>query len=250
MTEILPGPWAEFSDVWDTLYLGGKEWPGIAKVTVTRANKWDEKKAKGSNNADRTYTGTEPAKVKIELRFWNAADQYDVLVSECLPIVEPEDEKKRKDPLDISHAVTQARKVAKVTIDSVSGPDDNGDQTWTFTIEASEYKAPTVVAGPKGGGGKSKPSPGISCDELNSQHSYYLSDLANLEVDRRALAQDLANAEAMGVFGAAEVIVVQSKIMSIDNRIEAARANLQNIVATMQQKGCPVPPSSGGGVGP
>lgn len=250
MTQILPGPWSQYSDVWDTLILAGKEWPGIAKVTVTRANKWDEKSAKGSNNASRTYTGVEPAKVKIELRIWTAEGQYDVIVTECLPLIEPQDEKKRKDPVNISHAVTHARYVNDVTIDSISGPDDNGDQTWTFTIEATEYKAPTVVAGPKGGGGKGKPSPTISCDELNLQHSYYLSDLANLEVDRRALAQDLANAEAAGVFGAAEVIVVQSKIMGVDNQIEAARANLQNIVATMQAKGCPVPPSNGGGVGP
>lgn len=246
MTEILPGPWAEFSDVWDTLYLGGKEWPGIAKVTVTRANKWDEKKAKGSNNADRTYTGTEPAKIKIELRFWNAADQYDVLVSECLPIVEPEDEKKRKDPLDISHAVTQARKVAKVTVDSVSGPDDNGDQTWTFTIEASEYKAPTAVStsGGKGTGGA------MTCAQMQQTYSWFAKELQRLGALALQYRQQVQAAELLAVFDPGALAAAQGLERANAAQIAGNSAGLAKVSAEMARKGCPLPPSSGGGVGP
>lgn len=247
-TQILPGPWAQQPDLWNTLILGGKEWPGLAKVTVTRANKWDEKSAKGSNNASRTYTGVEPAKVKIELRFWTAEGQYDVLVTECLPLIEPQDEKKRKDPVNISHAVTHARYVTDVTIDSVSGPDDNGDQTWTFTIEATEYRAPTAVSPAKGGGGK--PTSAANCGELNSQYAYFLTMISDLQSDRRSVAEALDLAESNGVFGAADAIVLQSKLIAIDNQIEAARLNVNNVVASMQQKGCPVPPSNGIAVGP
>lgn len=247
MSEILPGPWAEFSDVWDTLYLGGREWPGISQVTVTRANKWDEKKAKGSNNADRTYTGADPAKVKITVRFWNAADHYDQLVSECLPIVEPEDEKKRKDPLDISHAVTQARKVSQVTIDSVSGPDDNGDQTWTFTIEATEYRAPTNVSPSTGKGG------GVgtqSCAQLQQTYSFAIKELNRLGQEATRLRGQTIIAEGLALFDPGALQAAQALERANATLISSMNSLLANTIQQMTKKGCPLPPSSGGGAGP
>ena len=244
MTQILPGPWSQYSDVWDTLILAGKEWPGIAKVTVTRANKWDEKSAKGSNNASRTYTGVEPAKVKIELRIWTAEGQYDVIVTECLPLIEPQDEKKRKDPVNISHAVTHARYVNDVTIDSVSGPDDNGDQTWTFTIEATEYRAPTVVAS----GSKKGATGGNNCAELNQAFSYWANELVYLGSQSVFLREKVAREEAEGRFASAAA--ARGQVVANDAKISAANNALSTIAEAMRKKNCPLPPSAGGGIGP
>lgn len=246
MTEILPGPWAEFSDVWDTLFLGGKEWPGIASIVVTRANKWDEKKAKGSNQAERQYTGTDPASVKITLRFWNSAEHYDALVSECLPLVEPQDEKKRKEPLEISHAVTQARRVSKVTIDSVSGPDDNGDQTWSFSIDATEYRAPTTIKSGTGTG-----TGGGSCAELQRAYSYFASELQRVGAKQLQLSNQVAAARALSFFDPNAYNAALALEKANATQLAAYTASIAKVSADMARKGCPLPPSaSGGATGP
>lgn len=245
MAEILPGPWAEFSDVWDTLSLGGREWPGIASVVISRANKWDEKKAKGKNNAERTYTGTDPAKVRIVVRFWNAEEHYDELVSECLPIVEPQDEKKRKDPLEISHAVTQARRVNKITVDSVSGPNDNGDQTWSIEIEATEYRAPTEIKpGPKAGGS------GSSCAELQRALTWFAQQIQVASARAGQLAVQVAQTREdfwanPGAYQAAVALQDANRI-----QLQAYQASLSKIASDMEKKGCPRPPSAFNGPNP
>jgi hypothetical protein len=249
MSEILAAPWTLQSDVWDTLTLGGKEWPGIASIVVTRANKWDEKKAKGSNQAERVYQGTDPASIKITIRFWNDAEQYQALIGECLPLVEPEDEKKRKEPLDISHAVTQARKIGRVTIDSVSGPDDNGDQTWSFSIDATEYRAPTVVRAPSGGKGKAT---GSSCADLQRAYAYFISEVQrlNLEVGKARIQTQIAEARATWEGSTVNVEAARAYERAVQTQIEANGNSAGAVWNQMQQKGCPLPPSGGGASSP
>jgi len=249
MTEILAAPWTLQSDVWDTLTLGGKEWPGIASIVVTRANKWDEKKAKGTNQAERVYQGTDPASVKITLRFWNDAEQYQTLLSECLPIVEPEDEKKRKEPLDISHAVTQARKIGRVTIDSVSGPDDNGDQTWSFSIDATEYRAPTVVKGPtgKGGGGGTRKPNTDACAGWRIDHAYLLGEIRRIEGELAVARAGRAVAEQVQAWdGGSSYAKTNAYVQDLERKLLENTSNRDAVVQAMEANGCDVSPSGGG----
>ena len=241
---IAPGVTHDAPEVWDTLVLGGVSWPGLAKVTVSRANKWDEKKAKGENSAEREYTGTEPANVKIVVRIWDVY-QYQELLSECLPIVEPDEGNTRKDPLDISHAVTIARKVGQVTIDSVSGPDDNGDQTWSFSVDATEYRAPTPIkqGAPKKGGGSAKAQ--TPCQQYAQEYEYWRS---NYVAKSQAADQLRVQANESALYdgpGSAEFASLSAQYNEMAAEAIYAQAKMAEATARMAAEGCPTQPSAG-----
>ncbi len=195
---IPPGPWDTNPTLWDRLVTNDKEWPGLAKVEVTRANKFDDKKAKGSSGAEREFSGVEPAKVSIEIRFWTQAD-YDLIVAEYLPMVEPNVEKKKLESVSISHSTTIARKVGAISVDSVKGPSRIEDGIWGFTIEGQEYRAPSSKNATGGiGGAGSQVGPASDCAALAVQ-------LAQLQNDLKAAMVAHANLMAIIAGSAAEV---------------------------------------------
>ena len=50
--------------LWDKVVIGGVEFPGLATVEITRKNKKDDKKAKGTNSQKRSKAGVDAADVK------------------------------------------------------------------------------------------------------------------------------------------------------------------------------------------
>lgn len=81
-------PWPDDdSDSWDTLHLGGVEFPGVAKVDVDLEEEIDVKKPKGGNGASLTRQGDMPAKLAITLRVWEPG-QFGLL-QDLLPTIRP-----------------------------------------------------------------------------------------------------------------------------------------------------------------
>lgn len=155
MTEyVQPSPSDEFPDVWGTIVLAGRQWPGRARVTCSRANNWDRPKAQGEHSAEDKIKGTDQAKLVIEIEYWEASHD-DEITHDLLPLIEPSPGKEKLKAVSISHAVTLRRKVAEVTIDDISGPvkDDNG--LFKYTIQATESRKTTGknATGTAGGGG-------------------------------------------------------------------------------------------------
>lgn len=196
---IPPGPWHEFPAFWDVLRMAGKDWPGIAKVdSVSRQQKWDTAKAKGSHGGTRKFAGADLATVSIVIVFWDS-EQWDAIQKDFLPLVEPDPGKDKPAVLDVSHAVLEARKIKQVTVDGVDGPSVDGG-FGTITIQCTEYRAPSEKnatgtaqsnQGKKTNGGNSKNN--SRCQELaaryeqlqadNAQQQAYINTTIQLEGD-------------------------------------------------------------------
>lgn len=152
MAHLPPGPWHEFPELWDKCILGDLELPGLSSIEVLRQNKWDTKKSKGSHGGERQFGGVDLAKVKIETRFWTA-EQWEKWLRDVFPLIEPgPKDPSVKDAIAISHVVSDARKVAAITIDAINGPwVESG--IGVIEIEATEYREPDKTnANGKAGG--------------------------------------------------------------------------------------------------
>lgn len=178
-------------ELWDTVVLGGKESPGLAAVTVSRANKSDEKKAKGESGSTKEYSGADTAKVNVSIKYITAAEHEEFL-KEILPVIEPNPEKKKVEAISISHPVATARSVKKITVDKVDGPNKSGDGIWEWTIEATEFRQPSTKNATgtfKGGPPKSN-----GCRDLAAHYE----EMLRLSIHHGRLAQEakekLANA--------------------------------------------------------
>lgn len=165
-------PWTgENAQLWDTITFGGKSCPGVAKVSVKRSNKWDDKKSKGSHGGDREFSGADNAKVKITIRMLTD-EEHEEFKKDILPLIEPTPGKKKPDGLPLIHPVSVARKVDAITIDDVDGPNTDGG-TIDYAIDATELRKPdkknaTGTPG-VGGGSSSRFAPAQECGSLKSQ---------------------------------------------------------------------------------
>ena len=186
---IPPGPWNVFPEQWDRVVLADYEWPGLATVTVSRANKWDSKKAKGSHGEEREFSGVDPAKVVITIKFWDFDAWYQIVVSDLIKTVEPDPGKTKVDSITIGHAVAAARGVTRITVDSVDGPTKVEEGIWSFTVNATEYRPPstknaTGTASGSGGGSSAKPGDpknAVSqCSQLANELSFNKSEFAEI----------------------------------------------------------------------
>jgi hypothetical protein len=160
---IPPGPWDDFPEAWDIVTIGDRDWPGLASVDISRANKWDTKKAQKTHGAEREFKGADLASVKIEIRFWTV-DHWDEIITELLPMIDPDPGKKLPTALTLRHVTANVRKVSQITIDSVTGPNRSG-QFGVITIDATEHREPDK----KNAGGKAKGAGNGKCAELAHQ---------------------------------------------------------------------------------
>lgn len=139
--QLIISPWVDEDVVWDTLFIDGEEWPGLATVTVKRGNRWDRKVAKGSHGETQTYTGASNADLVIKLRIWTT--DHFVAMRDLLPTIEPEPGKEDgSKPHDILHPVAEIRKVKAFIVLDVDGPKPDREGTWAFTISGAEYRQP------------------------------------------------------------------------------------------------------------
>lgn len=119
--ELIIGPWSEEPLVWDTLFIDGEEWPGIAAVRVKRSNKIDRKPQKGAVGETQTFGGVNNADVQILIRFASSQEFVDIR-DKFLPKLEPEPGKKELTSHDVAHPVTDMRKVKSIIVTDIDGP--------------------------------------------------------------------------------------------------------------------------------
>lgn len=147
----LPFP-SDEPEAWDTLLLGGRNWPGIAHVKVKGGRKIDRKQGPGQHGEKITVQGKKAKDVDITIRCWTRDQCSDL--EDAIATVDPQrDEKKDPEPLFIAHPVTAMRGVANVTIEDIEGPDwDKGFMI--VTLKAIEFSPPpkkSATSSPSGG---------------------------------------------------------------------------------------------------
>lgn len=64
--------WEETPEAWDTLWLGGRAVPGIAKITGNASRKIDSRSPPNGDGARLRDRGYEPARIEVEIRVWTA----------------------------------------------------------------------------------------------------------------------------------------------------------------------------------
>lgn len=167
--EIPAGPWMKEPEIWDTAVLNGKACPGFCSFEVERSNKWDDKAAKGQHSQQRAFQGAEPAKGSLTIVFWTD-EQYQTLLSDILPMIEPDPGKKKPDAVSITHAVAAARNVRAFTVDKVSGPERQDFDLRKFVVTWTEERPPTTQnASGKPGAGKAAGTNQL-CSQLFSDY--------------------------------------------------------------------------------
>lgn len=166
------GPWYDNPDEWDTLILGADTWPGLARVEVTRSQKWDDAEAKGAHGQEPKYQGRGVAGLTITVIVWTS-EQYELL-EELVARIEPEPGAETPGPLDIAHPVARFRRIRKVKVESIDGPDEEDSGQWSITIHAKEMspietKGASGVGPGAGGGGGVAPGAPSQCYTLEAQ---------------------------------------------------------------------------------
>lgn len=142
MSQIPSGPWHTSPELWDTVVIDGKPWPGIATVNFKRANKWDTPKAQGSHGGKRKFKGADLGTGSIEIAYWTT-EQHDEIVT-LLADLEPEPGKKEPTAHSIGHAVATVRKLVAFTVDDIDGPKKVGKDIRTVIISITEHREPTT----------------------------------------------------------------------------------------------------------
>jgi hypothetical protein len=161
--------WHDAPEVWDTLVLNDRPWPGVARVKVKRGRKYDRKEAGGANGETQTFKGTKAADVDITVRVHKK--DWEAVQAE-LEYIEPFVGKAKVQPISIGHAVTAVRKVLTIQIEDVEGPDNGEDGVATFTIKAFEASKTNKANG--SGTGKPK-THDQTCREAWEAHSKALN---------------------------------------------------------------------------
>lgn len=248
-------PWDGEEDYWDRLTLNDREWPGLARVSVKRKNKWDTKKSKGKHGGTREFAGADLAHVRIELRVWTRED-WDTLTTELLQTIEPDPGKKFPETLAIQHPVTSARNCPVVTVDEIDGPSISNDGVMTLVIEATEFREPDKknATGQAGGVAVGK---GRTCAAYAAAYSDAAAKLASAQNDEHGLGArmrtaqlqkaKLTNAGTTTDFTDSEIATLQSQIAQNQLTQNTQRAIMQGALARMQENGCPTPPSVAAG---
>ncbi|XXX79174.1 hypothetical protein WMF30_10410 [Sorangium sp. So ce134] len=133
-------PWPETQPgAWDTLFLAGRVFPGLALVKVKGGQKIDRKDAPGSDGETTVQQGEKAKDVDIVHRMWlpKQWDEYE----ECFLLIEPVVEKRR--PVDIVTSQTAFRLITSVIIEEIDGPNWEQDKRWMeFRYKCIEHKPP------------------------------------------------------------------------------------------------------------
>lgn len=152
--QFLPFWYNDFDPLaWDTIFLGGELFPGIANVTGPGLKrKVDVKKPKGSDGASLRDEGIEPARLEIELLIYNISDWEDLQGK--LPIITPRKKGGLRTPLSIVHPLTRLLGINNIYIDSIPFPElDKSTGFLSVRFTAIEwYPAPKPVKTGKAAG--------------------------------------------------------------------------------------------------
>lgn len=124
------------NSLWDELFLGGVNWPGVWEVTVTKGRDIDKVKQKGKDGRTLTDNGYEGAELEAVGRIFRQSDFDDL--QDILPRFDPKVPGATRTPHDIYHPAAALLGVDAVYIEKIRvTPPKAGVLTVTLTI--SEY---------------------------------------------------------------------------------------------------------------
>lgn len=128
--------WEDDYASWDVVALGGRAFPGLAKVTCSISRKLDVKKARGRDGARVTDGGYDPGKVSIEIRITNR-DEFSQLQAR-LDAINPRQRGTARTAVDIAHPSLTFLGIGAVYIEKVHAP-ELVKGVLTVKIEALEW---------------------------------------------------------------------------------------------------------------
>ncbi len=161
---------------WDTIYLAGVRWPGIASVSGKGiARRIDVKRSKGSDGARLKDEGNDPGEFSISILIYNQGDWVEL--QRLLPSVSPRRPGGPRSPIGVIYPSLQ---VLGITTCYIKGVPvfalDKATQQLTVTLECIEWIArPKPVkkgSGTKGG----KATKGIQSIGINQKAGTVGSD--------------------------------------------------------------------------
>lgn len=143
----MPAPDWWRSEDWDALYLGGKKFPGVARVNVALPSGLDIQKPKGGKRATIRDEGAPPAELDIEVELLpKELVEFEALI----PLLRPRSKNGARDPLEIGHPQARLWGINVVTIGEVGAPHPQRGGTYKVNITAHEWApAPTAVKKPQ-----------------------------------------------------------------------------------------------------
>jgi hypothetical protein len=124
------------NSLWDNLFLGGADWPGVWKVDVTKSRSVTKVKVKGKDGVTTTDEGYDGAVLKATGILW-LAEQFDDLQT-LLPNFDPRQPGVIRTPLDIYTPVTALLGVDSVYLEKINiSPPATG--ILTVSLDLSEW---------------------------------------------------------------------------------------------------------------
>jgi len=139
--------------IWDRLWLGGEEFPGLTTISGQGLQrKIDVKDAKGEDGGSIRDEGYQPARIQISIQIYSESDWQ--WLQELWPMITPRKKGGVRNPLEILHPVTELLGIRHIYIDTIPVP-KLADQILTVTFGAIEWiPEPKTVKKGAGTGGK------------------------------------------------------------------------------------------------
>lgn len=132
---------------WDTCILGGKQLPGVVRVSVSLPSGLDVQKPKGGKQATIVDDGDPPADVDIEIEI--TEDDIPAFRS-CIPVLRARSKNGARDPLAIVHPNTAMWGITSITVGDIESPPPSPGGSQVIRVRAVEWApAPTKVRKPK-----------------------------------------------------------------------------------------------------
>lgn len=104
----------------DRLYINGKLLPGIARVNVVAGRDVQVSQSPGTDGPTLKDQGGKPADIDVELELWRSK-LWDDFVT-LMPEISPVQPGALKNPLAITHPVTDAHQIKQVYTESITTP--------------------------------------------------------------------------------------------------------------------------------
>ncbi len=144
---------------WDTVTVGGRRWPGQARVSdCKRSWDWEKKKGKGSDGATTSLQGGDLAEPKITFKLWKGWDgltrcDYFAAWDQYKGVFETTVADKNQVALTVLHPQFVHNKIRGVVMKEMGDIVVASDGSATVTVALIEFRKPTPRSGsPKSAG--------------------------------------------------------------------------------------------------
>jgi hypothetical protein len=124
------------NSLWDNLFLGGTDWPGVWRIEVTKSRTVTKVKVKGKDGVTTTDEGYDGATLRAVGVIW-LQEQFDDLQA-LLPNFDPRQPGVTRTPLDIYTPATALLGVDSVYLEKVNVTPPEGGKL-TITLDLSEW---------------------------------------------------------------------------------------------------------------